>query len=486
MTKSPLAAPDTPVFNYVRPPLYKKQKDAMFCPEREAVIEASPKTGKTYSAMVWLFERALEAPDGSHLWWVAPAFGVAKIAYRRYLQFLPEEVRTFNEQELKIELHLGVTPPKGATGRVTTTRGHRTVTIWFKSGDNPNLLYGEDVYAFVIDEGSRTKEEVFSACRSTVSATRGMYRVIGNVYGTKNWAYRLARDSEKEMTQARREGRPARSRYSKLIAADAVAAGILSAEDIEDARRVLPDIVFRELYLAEPSEDGGNPFGMQHIAAGQVPVQSRKPPVCCGLDLASREDWTVLIGVDEDGIECLFDRFQLPWTQVEDRIIPQVGHTPCLVDATGVGAVKLADLQEKGGPNFEGQTFTQTKKQQLMENIAVILQHHRTAYADPILRSELEAMEWVRTPGGGVSYGAPSGQHDDTVIAYGLALWLYRDLMPAEGTYYIPGQRTDEPENAWMPEGTSESGFYVPMSPDASPDSAQSLISRMMSGWRRS
>ena len=53
--------------------------------------------------------------------------------------------------------NLSITIPNGAT-------------IWFKGGDKPDSLYGEDVYGAVIDEASRCKEEVWSAVRSTITA----------------------------------------------------------------------------------------------------------------------------------------------------------------------------------------------------------------------------------------------------------------------------------------------------------------------------
>jgi hypothetical protein len=47
-----------------------------------------------------------------------------------------------------------------------------------------------------------------------------------------------------------------------MTAYDAVAGGVFPLSEIEDAKRALPEHVFRELYLAEPSDDGGNPFGL--------------------------------------------------------------------------------------------------------------------------------------------------------------------------------------------------------------------------------
>lgn len=62
-------------------------------------------------------------------------------------------------------------------------------------------------------------------------------------------------------------------RYTKITALDAVNAGVLDEEEIEDARRTLPEAVYRELYLAEPSDDGGNPFGI--VAIGDCIARCR-------------------------------------------------------------------------------------------------------------------------------------------------------------------------------------------------------------------
>jgi len=48
--------------------------------------------------------------------------------------------------------------------------------------------------------------------------------------------------------------------YARITAKDAVAAGVLDQEEIDDARATLPATVFQELYEAEPSDDEGNPF----------------------------------------------------------------------------------------------------------------------------------------------------------------------------------------------------------------------------------
>ena len=123
--------------------------------------------------------------------------------------------------------------------------------IWFKGADDPDSLYGEDVYAGVFDEASRAKSEAWYAFRSTLTATSGPARLIGNVKGRKNWFYKGCRNAESGMPN---------SAYHKITSDDSVAAGIMSAEEIADARRNLPENVFKELYMAEATVDGSNPL----------------------------------------------------------------------------------------------------------------------------------------------------------------------------------------------------------------------------------
>jgi phage FluMu gp28-like protein len=283
--------------------------------------------------------------------------------------------------------------------------------IWFKSADKPDTLYGEDVYRLVGDEITRWKVDSWTACYSTLTATRGRAKLIGNVKGRRNFAYQLARKAEaKEQDWG----------YHKLTAEDAIAGGVIEADIVEQARRDLPEAVFNELYMADPSDDGGNPFGIDAIRAVKVAAPSTLPPVAYGLDLAKSQDWTVLYGLDAEGRECVFQRWQGPWRQTIQRVKAAVGRVPCLVDSTGVGDPVLEELQAGGGQNFTGYKFTSPSKQQLMEGLAVAIQKQEIRVASAVTIAELEAFEYEYTRTG-VRYSAPAGVHDDCVMALALA-----------------------------------------------------------------
>lgn len=355
---------------YKRPWLYPKQRDALFHDFRWGLIESTTKAGKTVGALAWLFEKALKCKNGQNLWWIAPIRAQAEIAFRRLCRGVPRDLYKANQSKLTITLVNGA-------------------VIWFLGSDNPDSLYGEDVYAAVIDEGSRCRQEAFFAVRSTLTATQGPIRIIGNVKGRKNWFYNLCRRAEQGMPDAK---------YAKITWKDAVEAKILAEKEVMDAKDKLPENVFRELYEAEPSDDSGNPFGLKAIAACCGP-RSLADPIAFGIDLAKSTDWTWVIGIDADDCICFSERWQGPWNITKQRIIDIVGLTPALIDSTGVGDPIVEDVQ-KSCPNAEGYKFTSASKQQLMEGLAADIHQGLVHGVDDALRLELENFEYEFTKGG--------------------------------------------------------------------------------------
>jgi hypothetical protein len=395
-TQLPRPTPDDRLFEYDREALYDEQFAAMFDERRYSCTEATTKSGKTSAGIIWLGEQALAGTAGRNYWWVAPIFSQAKIAFDRMCDAVTREIRRPNINELRIDM-------------VNGTR------IWFKSGDQPDSLYGEDVYAAVVDEASRMKEAAWHAVRSTLTATRGAVRLIGNVHGRKNWFYKMCRRAE---AGDRNMG------YHKITWKHAVAAGVLQLAEIEDARAQLPPNVFRELYEAEAGDDEGNPFGIDAIRACRMEKFSLDPVLCWGWDLGKRHDWTAGVALDRRGRMVHFERFQAPWGDTKRRIIEATKGNRALVDATGVGDSIVEDLARASG-NFTGFVFTQRSKQDLMELLQSEIQQKRLGLTGDVLLNELESFEYeYKGRDGrftGVYYSAPPGLYDDCVCALALA-----------------------------------------------------------------
>jgi phage FluMu gp28-like protein len=378
------------LIEYQRPFIYPYQERMLNSPARYTVTEAATKTGKTASHIIWLFEQSLQIKENQSVWWVAPVFAQAEIAYNRMKAQISDK-DFFKRNDSKLLLTL----PTGAK-------------IQFKSAERPDNLYGDDVYAAVFDEFTRAREEAWFALRSTLTATGGKCKFIGNVKGKKNWGYKLGLKAK--------QGEP-NHEYFKITAYDAAEAGLISIDEIEQAKRDLPETVFKELYLAEASEDGSNPFGLQFIRQCIYPI-STLPAVCFGIDLAKSVDYTVVIGLDQHKQVCHLDRFQMPWRETIQKIkaLPRV---PMKIDSTGVGDPIVEELQLTGQP-ISGFKFNQYSKQQLMEGLAIDIQQRKINFPEGIIVDELETFEFEYTRTG-VRYSAPEGVHDDCVCALALA-----------------------------------------------------------------
>ncbi len=412
---------------YRRAKLYPKQEEAIFAKARYSLIEATTKSGKTSGCIVWLVEMATMGKPGANYWWVAPVYPQAKIAYARMVRSMPQGTFEKNDTELRIDL---------------LNQTH----IWFKSGEKPDNLYGEEVYAGVLDEASRMREEAFIAVRTTLTATKGPMRIIGNVKGKRNWFYKMSRKAEageKDMA------------HHKITWRDAVGAHIFDESEVDDARRVLPEQAFKQLYEAEPADDEGNPFGLEAIRACTIPEFSKEPIVAWGWDLGKHQTWTVGVALTRKRQMARFVRFQAPWNETKRRIIAETGGRGALVDMTGVGDPIVEDLSRTAG-NFEGFVFTPRTKQDLMALLQSDIQQRRLGLTGSILLNELESFEYeYRGREGrftGVFYSAPPGGYDDCVMALGLA---DRKLGPGSGDFRF--ERVQAPKSVdGDPDGSAD------------------------------
>ena len=218
------------------PQLSDYQKQMIDSP-LNTITEAGTKIGKTVSHMWWLFREA-QQPNvqvGWNYWWVAPINEQAKIAFNRICA--------------KIKGNPNYTIYNSSPYTIVTPKGTKIV---FRSGDDPDSLYGEDVYGVVIDEGSRMKEGAFHAILSTTTATNGRIRCIGNMRGIDNWYYQLARKVQ--------DGLLPTWEHFKFTADDAVKAGILTQEKIDEQRAIYPEGIFLELFYCIPWVNMANKF----------------------------------------------------------------------------------------------------------------------------------------------------------------------------------------------------------------------------------
>lgn len=382
---------------YERPWLYPKQAQFVDDDSRFTFIEAGTKAGKTIAMIIWINELCImSGGPAKNFWWVSPYYLTSEIAFNRLWEFIPLSIRHLFSRNLT---HQYITYPG---------TGHK---IWFKTGDKPDTLYGEDVYGAVVDEASRMRAAAWQAIYSTLTATNAPAKIIGNVKGRKNWFYLMAMAAK---TNGTGKG------YYRL---KTVENPTIDAATIEQARQDLPDAVFKELYECEPSDDGSNPFGLDYIRR-QCDSLSSGHPICFGIDLGKKVDYTVITGLDVQGKVCFRESFQSSWGHTQEKIL-NLPQAPILIDSTGVGD-PIAEALQRSREEVESFIYTSKSKQQLMEGLAMGIQEGKLWYPKEYLEElEIFEMEHTRT---GVKYSAPEGAHDDQVNSLALAWSKWKDI----------------------------------------------------------
>jgi hypothetical protein len=393
---------------YTRPFMYPYQLAILNSKARFTITIAGTKVGKTASHVVWLFEQALQCKENQSVWWVAPTFAQAKIAFNRMkVQINDRGFFKANETNLVITLVTGA-------------------KIEFKTGEKPDNLFGDDVYAFVFDEFTRARENAWVAIRTTITSTGGKGKFIGNATSTGHWGYKLAMKVKGGELGEDYE-------YFKITTKDAAEAGMLTKEgkpmleEMMAARLVMSDTAWRAMYMAEASENGANPFGLKYIAAICQPDLSTHESICYGIDVANKFDSTSIIGLDKLACVSHYHNFNKMGWPLTISTIKHLPGKPMLIDSTGVGDVVVADVQQVQ-TQAEGYIFTPQSKQRLMEGLALGIQSRRLFICDDgdvvtgtgKLRYQLEQFEVTYTAFG-VKYSAPDGEHDDDVCALALA-----------------------------------------------------------------
>lgn len=387
-------------------------------PHRFLWIATGTKTGKTSSLAVYDAEGIAQ---GLRCAWIGPWYSRTRTGFEIIASAFGEASRAglvrVREDKMRLDL-----PSTGGS-----------LTCF--SGDAPDSLYGDRFDRVVVDEATRMSATILPAVISTVTATNGQVRFAFNLdHGRRNWAVQ-------GFLNARAGGDPDHG-YIFLTTAESP---YVSAESIDAARRVLPDAVFRALYLGEIQEDGAGVFrNVESLHAGVEEEPTALGRYVIGVDLARKNDWTVAVVLEEKTKHVVaLERFHgAPWNTMCDRIAAlarKYRNALVVPDATGVGDMPVEALHDRGlrlepvvitgGRNL---TDTGVPKTTLIQALMVAVENRTFTFPASleVLTNELSNFEYDTTASGSLVYSAPEGMHDDAVMALALAMWGARFAGP--------------------------------------------------------
>lgn len=374
------------------PALHKGQRRVADDPARFKVMACGRRWGKSRLGAALCIKTALE---GGRAWWVAPSYPMSQVGWRL--------IRQLGNQIPGAEVR--------KVDRQVTFPGDGWVQV--KSADNPDSLRGEGLDLVIPDECAFMKEEAWSEVLRPALSDRQGKAIFPSTPKGRNWFWRLYQRGQDDQ-----DGEWASWNFPTSDNP------YIADEEIEAARRGLPERIFQQEYLAQFLDDAGGIFRhvMECATAELLDVPVRGGQYVAGVDIGLKVDFTVISVFDVKLKEQVYlDRFnQVPYSVLYDRleaVYKRFNLTVMTIEDNSIGTPPFEEMQERGLSVIPFHTTNPTK-QAIIQGLAAAFEHGEIKILnDPVQVNELQAFEGKRQDGGGFKYGAPAGLHDDTVMA---------------------------------------------------------------------
>jgi len=354
---------------------------------------------------------ARASSSGQPCAWFAPTYKFLDEVWRTLRTLLEPVTASKNEQQHHLDL-----------------RGGGSIDCW--SLEDPDAGRGRRYKLLVVDEAAmvRELETVWQASlRPTLSVLEGGVWFLSTPKGL-NYFHHLYQLGQDPLESEWRSWQMPSSRSP-----------FIKPEELEAARRSLPERVYAQEYLAIFLEIAGAGVfrGVHDVARLEPQPPQRGHAYVFGVDVARTDDFTVISVLDATTAEQVaLDRFaDVDFeTQLErlHRWANLYRPRAIVVEANSFGMPLVERLQTGYQTLLEWRpalpivpfTTTNATKQVIVQHLALLIEDGRLTLLDePVQTAELVAYEIERLPSGLLRYGAPVGQHDDTVMALALAAW---------------------------------------------------------------
>ena len=372
---------------------------------RFKVVSCGRRFGKTYLGGT---ECLITAINGGRAWWIAPTFKMAEVGWRPMtstaIQFPGVNIRIVD--------------------RMIVFPGGGSVTV--RSAEDPDKLRGDSLDLAVFDEAAYIKPDAWAhAVRPTLTDRHGKAIFFSTPRG-RNYFWEIYQKGI-----AKQDGWES-WRFSTFDNP------LMDPKEITAAKELLPEIIYRQEYLAEFIDDAGGVFRRVQEAAclwESEPQKNRN--YVAGVDVASSVDFTVVSIMDTESKDMVaMDRFnRVDYPVLIDRLaaIHDKWHlTNMVIEANSIGRPVLDHMIARG-LSVTPFTTTSATKQAIIQGLQSAFEHGNIRILnDPVLVGELLSFESKRSPSGSFQYSAPEGMHDDTVMSLAIA-WN----AVADGAWYV-------------------------------------------------
>ena len=306
-------------------------------------------------------------------------------------------------------------------------------TILFRSAERYDNIRGLTCDYGVIDEAAFCKDEAWQEAIRPVFMVRGKKVLFISTPKGKNFFYDLYQLGISD-------DYPQYSNYTGT----SYDTPFIDPIDIMDAKKTLPENVFKQEYMAAFIDSGGevfsdidkNTFAQYGAAEGKV---------FCGIDLGKQEDYTVATFIDSRGkIVDIYRANSQEWTTMVNEIVLRLKkwNATAMVEVNSIGDV-IFEMIKKQWQNTLPFVTTSKSKQEIIEGLILDMNDEVIRIpSKPLfswLYNELSIFTYDYNPKTrSIKYGHPNGQHDDTVISLAIANYN-RKQNKTIGTYAVMG-----------------------------------------------
>lgn len=301
--------------------------------------------------------------------------------------------------------------------------------LYFRSAERYDNIRGFTFDYAVLDESAFMRPETwYEAVRPTL-AVRGKKVLFLSTPKGRNWFHDIF-----EL------GNSVDYDNYKSYRGTSLDTPFISEEEINDAKKTLPPNIFKQEYMAEFIDDGGEVFSnISDNTFEQYPTPNGT--LYCGIDIGRVNDYTVATIIDSQGnIIDIYRNNKLQWAELVNDLHNFIRkyNAVTLIEVNSVGDVVYEQLKAKYN-NIEPFITSNKSKQEVIEGL--ILDFNNQAIKIPSkklfqpLYDELGYFTYEYNPKTrSIKYSHPPGLHDDTVISLALANYC-RKTQVSKGVY---------------------------------------------------
>ena len=204
--------------------------------------------------------------------------------------------------------------------------------------------------------------------------------------------------------------------------------GLIDKSEIEDTKKGMPELAFRQEYLCEFLDSALTFFsGFENCFKK---TSKKYGHTFIGVDLSGNgQDATILTKINENNEVEQFEikgSLDSKYMQIADIINNSVNLQMCYLENNGIGSPMINEIQKlvKNKSKIREWTTSNSSKEEIMSKLAVVVAQKGIVFdeMDRSLFSEFGTFIANYTKSGHLQFGAISGKHDDRIMSLAIAL----------------------------------------------------------------